>query len=456
MGILEAKKAALLAGVLLPLGVLAACGSGEKKVNHVSLQPIDVRDGTVGEGDANAANGLNATDSLSVFKRTLYPKLTQWCSGCHAQSNAPFFAATDPAKAQDAILTNQKVDFQDIGKSRIVLRMAQDHHNCPAIGCDEAAKEFTDAITQWSQTMTDQAQQDPPVATTDKLLIADGETITVKSKNPPGVIWLEAEAGTLKAPMAAIDATAASGGKVVQTAAGAGNSSQNANQAINQANLGTATYTFDVKEAGTYVLNGLVNAPTTNNNAFWFRFDNATTLKNWQFAANADMYTWNAAAATVGGAAITTTLAAGSHTLEIRQQKEQAKIDAIVLADDPKFDPSQADKGDHQAQVLTYDLAKLTGIDGAKLQIEVSDYSENAYLFKNPTLVLPSGQVTVKDMKLLINGEFLPQHATYTVVDKTVSAPGGVLSSYALVALKDKGPDQDQFSFSFAVLTGQQ
>ena len=63
-----------------------------------------------------------------------------------------------------------------------------------------------------------------------------------------------------------------------------------------------------------------------------------------------------------------------------------------------------------------------------------------------------SAKIKVKNMKLLINGKYLPQHATYTVVNTEATGPEKVLSTSALVALKDKGNADDEFSFEFEVL----
>src|SRR5690606_24171857 len=101
----------------------------------------------------------------------------------------------------------------------------------------------------------------------------------------------------------------------------------NQQTAAQQNSLGTVIYDFEVVEAGVYRLHGLVNAPTTNNNAFWVRMDNGN-LQAWQFPANGAMYTWDLADTVVGvGTPLQFNLNAGTHRLEIRQRKEQTKVD---------------------------------------------------------------------------------------------------------------------------------
>ena len=55
----------------------------------------------------------------------------------------------------------------------------------------------------------------------------------------------------------------------------------------------------------------------------------------------------------------------------------------------------------------------------------------------------------------VINGDFLAQNSTYTSIDKVVAAPGGLLSTAALVPLKVNGDASDEFSFAFETLEAQ-
>lgn len=455
---------------LLPLWGALACSSEdqEPEVVKVGLKPIDIRETAVdpnavppagddGDGQDDGKDGVdpNAKDSLSLFRRTVYPDLKQWCGDCHATAQAPLFANADPVKAHDALLSQQKVDLERPELSRIVRRELDltDKHNCPSDEeCTTRGNALLAGVAEWKDNLeADDPNNKPDAPKTDFHLLADAEKKTVPGTNPPGVILLEGEAGTLKAPFAALDVAGSSGGKVVHTPAGAG-TQDNAATATNQATLGTVRFNVDIKEAGTYRLHGLVNGPTAAQNGFWIKMD-AGALVGWLFPTNGTNYAWDLSDTVVAaGTPNTFTLTAGAHTLEIRQRREQAKFDKLVLSNDPMFDPANAGPATRDVNVLSYDIAQQTGIAGAKLTIEVSDYSANAYLFKNPSIVLPNGELKVKNMKLLINGIFLPQHATYTIIDKSVAAPGGVLTSAALVALKDKGADADEFSFVFDVL----
>lgn len=446
----------LVSAVLLSVCLLA-CADENGDLNRVGLQKLDVRDAILG-GDSDGDGGTEGnggdgtgTDSVQVFQRTTYPLVQQWCDKCHASTQAPVFAAGDVNVAHDALLDAQKVDFQDPSKSRLVLRLLVDKHQCPAEGCETSAAKMQASIEEWAKAL--KVSDDPALsgASTDVLRMADAATKRLEGGNPPNVIRLEAEAGTFKAPMAMVAVGTASGGKVAQTPAGAG-TQNNAQTAATQVTLGSVIYDVTVAVAGVYRVHGLVNAPTTANNGFWVKMD-AGALQGWVVPVNGANYTWDLADTNADlGTTLTFNLTAGNHKLEIRQREELTKIDAIVLTSDVAFNPVNAKPPFRDISLLTYDLSTKLNMPGAKFTVEVTDYSVNAYMFKNPTLVLPSGKVRVKNLKLLINGTFLPQHATYTVVDTTVAAPGGVLSGSSLIALKDKGLDADEFQFLFEAL----
>ncbi|WP_339669385.1 LamG domain-containing protein [Dasania marina] len=77
--------------------------------------------------------------------------LRSYCSGCHsdtsAQAQTPFFASSDNDIAYDAL--RGKVNLLSPSESRIVVRVAQERHNCGS-DCNTIAIEFEDAITRFA------------------------------------------------------------------------------------------------------------------------------------------------------------------------------------------------------------------------------------------------------------------------------------------------------------------
>lgn len=453
----------LVKSILLPLMMVlsVACQSeGNTRIKRIGLKPIEIRDSKAGSGqgeddpeDPDAPPVVtDPQDSVAAFSLVLYPKLTEYCGQCHAVKQPPLFAAADKKVAHDSLIATSKVDFKDINQSRIVLRVSKENHNCPDGDCIKAVTAFTDGIAAWVAKLNSKEEDGPKLPLTAVLKFADANDSVIKGENPPGIIYLEAEKGTLKAPMVGVSEAAANGGLYVHTPLGSGNQN-NVATATTQVNLGTIIYSFDVTVDGTYQVNGRIGSPGAATNGFYVRVDGGA-FQTWQFPqTNADLI-WDKADPVVGaGTPITFALTPGAHTMEIRQRREQARIDALVLSSDPGFDPMNASKGDEAVKKLSFDIGDISGVPGAKLAIYVADYSDNAYIFRNPTIELPAGaKIKAKNMKLLINGKYLPQHATYTVVDSEVTGPAGLLSGAALVALKDKGNVMDEFSFEFETL----
>jgi hypothetical protein len=80
---------------------------------------------------ATAELGGDKTAATS-FQMTVYPLLTQFCSGCHSPTAAspqtPFFAQADVDAAY--IAAQDKINLNSPDQSRFVVRLRDEHHNC--------------------------------------------------------------------------------------------------------------------------------------------------------------------------------------------------------------------------------------------------------------------------------------------------------------------------------------
>jgi hypothetical protein len=80
---------------------------------------------------ATAETGGDGSTTTS-FKATIYPLLTQFCSGCHAPTAAapqtPFFAQADVDAAY--LAAQDKINLNSPDQSRFVVRLRDEHHNC--------------------------------------------------------------------------------------------------------------------------------------------------------------------------------------------------------------------------------------------------------------------------------------------------------------------------------------
>jgi len=79
------------------------------------------------------------------FETTVYPLLTQFCSGCHASDSnfiqSPFFAENGSAEAIFVAYeaAKPKIDLDDPAASRLVLRLRDEFHNCWTTSCENDA-----------------------------------------------------------------------------------------------------------------------------------------------------------------------------------------------------------------------------------------------------------------------------------------------------------------------------
>jgi hypothetical protein len=122
-------------------------------------------------------NSFDRAASLAAFRETLYPLLrSSTCVACHnsaistaSGAQAPLHTDADVELAHEYALT--RVNFADPEKSRFVVRMAIDRHNCPRSDCAAAAADVLTAINAWK------ARIGGTVSSASRL-VAAGTTIT--------------------------------------------------------------------------------------------------------------------------------------------------------------------------------------------------------------------------------------------------------------------------------------
>lgn len=380
-----------------------------------------------------------------AFSQTLQPLLVEHCAACHATLAAPLLAQKDPEAGRLAVIESGKVNFSAIEKSRLYLRLAADNHNCWS-NCSDDATAIKSALTAW---LTELQKIDPDFLNnskasliTEERLFADAE---MRQPTPdPLSIILEAESGTLTAPMTQTQDAMASGGRYIAVNAGNGGTVNNPNQR----NIGVASFNFTVATAGTYKVWALLNAAADANNAFFIRMDNGA-FEQWSTPITMANWEWSAANRQDGQAELSFNLAAGNHTVEIRRRDVATKLDRLAITRNQAFDGSQADT--RPLKIMRYDISQIAGKANTFLEIEIDEFSAAAFKLRRPAIVSEQ-PLTVKGLRVLINGQYDPQHNTYNLTDVAVTPPRTELSRAAMVVLKDKGLDQDKISFSFEAL----
>jgi|GEM_PF-4244431 len=141
---------------------------------------------------------------------------------------------------------------------------------------------------------------------------------------PP--LWeQEAEAGVLTGPMTIQSDAAASGGRYIRSTATA----YTPNPAA-----GTATFQFQVEEAGMYYLWARVMGLDGTRNSFWFSLDGGAD-QPFEIQSFAGRWQWGWQR-TPGQPY---NLAPGTHTVRFMAREPQARLDKLALAADPYFHP---------------------------------------------------------------------------------------------------------------------
>jgi hypothetical protein len=100
---------------------------------------------------ADPGAGKAFPESPGEFAATVYPLLTEYCSGCHAESaavpQAPYFASGNLDTAYAA--AKPKMNLDTPAESRFVVRLGMEFHNCWD-NCAANAAELRDAIAAFA------------------------------------------------------------------------------------------------------------------------------------------------------------------------------------------------------------------------------------------------------------------------------------------------------------------
>jgi len=98
--------------------------------------------------------------------------------------------------------------------------------------------------------------------------------------------------------------------------------------------------------------------------------------------------------------------------------------------------------------------ARLSGQNaGVRIEVMLEDYDAFSYRLSNLRLVTSGAPVYIKNIRVLVNNQYNPQHSNFTYVDQVVM-PGtsGELLPSSMIILKDRGEANDRISLAFEVL----
>jgi hypothetical protein len=155
-------------------------------------------------------------------------------------------------------------------------------------------------------------------------------TVTVTVTGTSTELWLEAESGVLTAPMTVALDTAASGGQYVHVP----NAKNIVTDPITQPG-GQVTYAFTVP-AGTYVIWGRVRAANGGDDSFWVSIDGGP-FALWEIPVGS--WVWDQVNNRNVADPVLFSLAAGTHTLVVKQREDGARLDRLLITSDLAFVP---------------------------------------------------------------------------------------------------------------------
>ena len=109
---------------------------------------------STGTGSRSLAPEFDRQASQLAFSTTVHPVAMKRCVDCHSPTGstlqqAPFHAHTDYTIAHDSVLDTARVNFFDIPRSRLVVRLRDDSHYCWSDDCEADASEMQAAIEAW-------------------------------------------------------------------------------------------------------------------------------------------------------------------------------------------------------------------------------------------------------------------------------------------------------------------
>lgn len=138
--------------------------------------------------DVGASRSFPA--SAALYQSTVYPLVRQYCARCHAPNAAtpqsPFFASGDIDEAYAAV--HEKIDLDDPARSRLVVRLRDEFHNCWT-DCASAASAMLNAVTSFVQGIP-VTEIDPSLVASKALRLYDGTVAAGGNRYDSAVIAL--------------------------------------------------------------------------------------------------------------------------------------------------------------------------------------------------------------------------------------------------------------------------
>lgn len=434
------KKISSVITVVVILICYNHCGMQQGSNKKSSLEFSHPED--LGTNSSPIADQTSSANDMDLFSKTVWSITKQRCSSCHGSIQQPLHGASDLSTAYNAVLDSHKVNFSNPASSRLVLKLRDENHNCWS-NCLDNSNQILDQINLWvkGREETSLVTSEPEVSS--NLTTSESGTLDdiLNSNGNSGFINLDTQAAMLQAPM-----TRGQSGDISFVHV----DSKGSIKQSNDSSAGMAFINFSSMRTATYKMWALVNASSGSDDSFFMKVNNSN-FAEWHIPRT-NGFEWKLVTNSTGMNPVNFFIPQGdSNRLEIRQREDGTKLAAVILTDDFSQTPESFELG--TSVTLAYDLSNMLnmGPSSVRLEIDCREFDEYTYQFSKPRIIT-NQRVHIKGMKLLVNGNYNPQHATYNFVDKVISSTNPNVSESSLLAIKENGNSADRFSFSFEVL----
>jgi lysophospholipase L1-like esterase len=193
----------------------------------------------------------------------------------------------------------------------------------------------TTGLIQWAPTVAGQFNVTVEASNTQGVA-TQSFAVTVNPEASSVYVWLEAESGSIVAPMVVASDSQASSGQYVWVPNGTGNVFDPLQSG------GTVTHTFTVPVAGNYVVWGRVMVDTSagaDDDSLFVSMDSGSYSLWDTLRGTLAVWGWDLVNNRGGADPVVYPLSAGQHTLKIKQREDGTKLDRILITDDMAYVP---------------------------------------------------------------------------------------------------------------------
>ena len=144
---------------IISLVLLFAVGTLFTHCNEEQEVKTDLEFGAGSSGGAGSPGSAAVQNtSKTAFRNTVYQLTTKHCAACHA-TQVPQHAHSDVDRAHDQVVDNFKVNFGNLGASRIVAKIRDEFHGCWN-DCQKDSDQMLQMVTAWHNAREEAKAQD--------------------------------------------------------------------------------------------------------------------------------------------------------------------------------------------------------------------------------------------------------------------------------------------------------